>query len=187
MRDRVVGSGSDSFLKPTPPPAFQFEKWGPWSLGGSQEESGEDEAACRAVGSLLSVIPLKRTGGWVIQPGEELYWTTCFRLLFSILSPPPPTHCLPPCLWVRQLLVSWSTHIHPSAVVLLPSGLLHTLFPPGRPLVHFPDQLLFFKSVSIYLAALGLSCGVRDLRCGVWLTLVACTGSLGLSSCGTRA
>ena len=35
------------------------------------------------------------------------------------------------------------------------------------------------------MAALGLSCGTRGLRCGAWASLVAVLGLL--SSCGTQA
>ena len=155
---------------------------------GSQEESGEAEAACWPVGSLLLVTPAKTYRRLGYSAPRKLDWTRCFAC-FSLpfLHPLPPLR-LPPCLWVRQLLVAWSTHIHPAATVLLPSGLLHTLFPPGRLLVCVPDQLLlFFQNVSMYLAALGLSCGTRDLPCGVWVALVACMGSRGLSSWGTWA
>ena len=57
--------------------------------------------------------------------------------------------------------------------------------------MHF---IFFKKYLFIYLAALGLSCGTQDLRCGMWDLLlwhvgfslvVAC--SFSLSSCGTRA
>ena len=48
----------------------------------------------------------------------------------------------------------------------------------------------FFKKIFIYLAARGLSCGIRDL-CITWSLLLQCTDSLvvvrRLSSCGVQA
>lgn len=145
---------------------------------GSQEER-EDEAACWAGRSLLSVIALKRTGGWVIQ----LHWTPIFYLRFSRSL----LHLLPP----RSLPVSGSgsySSLSPPTYTPLPwrfwlPGLLYTLFPPGRPLVRFPDQLLFQNRI-YSLGCLGswLRHAGSSLWCVPYLWCTVCR----LSSCGTR-
>lgn len=57
---------------------------------GSQEESGEDEAACWAGRSLLSVIATEMYR----RLGYSAALDTCFCLLLTLSSPPPPTPVL---------------------------------------------------------------------------------------------
>ena len=49
----------------------------------------------------------------------------------------------------------------------------------GPHLIHLS---LFFKNIYLFMAVLGLSCGMQDLPCVTWDLLLQCTDS----SCGTQ-
>ena len=156
---------------------------------GSQEESGEAEAACWPVGSLLSVTPAKTVQEAGLFSPAKAGLDQPLRLFLTAFSPPPPTPALT-SLSLGQAATGFLVHPHTPPLprcFCLQAFCTHSSHLEGSWSVFQTNFLFFFKNVSIYLAALGLSCVTRDLRCGMWVALVACMGSRGLGSCGTWA
>ena len=78
---------------------------------GSQEESGEAEAACWPVGSLLSVTPAKTVQEAGLFSPAKAGLDQPLRLFLTAFSPPPPTPALT-SLSLGQAATGFLVHPH---------------------------------------------------------------------------